>query len=111
MCNEVRDLQAAMIRLEADKVRLDHLREIMDVKLEEREKALVIQTRLDELHFTALNNTAKRLMDMQKDNIQAEVYRVQHAALEAKVEVVTRMVWVGCGAVMALQFLLHYFVK
>lgn len=111
MCREIQELQQTLIRLEADKVRIDHNREVIEIRLEEREKALVIQTRLNELHFEALNNVGKRLMEMQGLNVHAEVYRVQQAALEAKVEVVTRMVWVGAGAVMAFQFLLHYFVK
>ena len=111
MSHQIQELQAALIRVEADRVRIDHNREVIEVRMEEREKALVIQARLNEVHFESLNNVGKRLMEMQALNVHTEVYRVQHAALEQKVDVVTRMVWVGCGAVMALQFLLHYFVK
>ena len=111
MCHQIRELQEAMIRLEADRVRIDHNREVIDVRMEEREKALVIQARLNEVHFESLNNVGKRLMEMQALNVHTEVYRVQHAGLEQKLDVVTRMVWVGAGAIMALQFLLHYFVK
>jgi len=109
--DDIRQLQMAVIRLEEGRQRLDHLREVLDLRLAAAERALDLQATVYDEHLDRLNHAAERLDTMQAKCVQTDVYRVQHAAIEAKIDMIQRLVFIGVGVVAALQFALHYFTK
>jgi len=91
--------------------RFAHLEHIMDLRIQAADKALIVQATEYQRRLAELNHAAERLLTAQEKFVNADIYRVQHAALETKVDIVMRLVFVGVGAVAALQVLLHFIVK
>ena len=91
--------------------RFQHLREILELKIEAADRALVIQGTEYQRRLAELNHAADRLHALTEQFVKSEVYRVQHANLESKVDTISRLVFIGIGVIMAVQFLLHYLVR
>ena len=101
----------AVIRLEENRIRADHFREVLDLRLDAADKALSVQSQEYARRLLELNHAAERLAAMTERFVKADVYSVQHANLESKVDTISRLVFIGIGVIMAVQFLLHYLVK
>lgn len=67
---------------------IDHLREVMDLKFENSEKALRLQASEYERHLSNLNNEAKQLKEMQATYLPRELWNTEHKAI---VSIVTSM--------------------
>ena len=88
--------------------RFEHLREVLELRIASADRALALQSVEYQRRLDELNHAAERMAAMRATFVDVNVYRVQHAMLEQKVDTVTRLVFIGVGAVAALQLALHY---
>ena len=91
--------------------RFEQLRELVELKLASADRALALQSAEYQRRLLELNHAAERLQAMTEKFVKADVYSVQHANLENKVDTLSRLVFIGIGVIMAVQFLLHYLVR
>ncbi len=102
--------------------RLAHLREVMDLRIQAADKALVMQAAEYQRRLDELNHAAQRLTAMQERFVSSDVYRVEHralmdhmeradAALTKDVKALEKLVWGIAGTMGMLQLLAHFFFK
>lgn len=84
-------------------------------KITAAEKALAMQAKEYERRLADLNHEADQLKSMQGTYVQKSIYEIQRTALEEKLEGKinqnSRLLYIGIGIVMALEFVLRVFVK
>ena len=85
------------------------LREYFDVKFELQERALTLQAEEYRRRLSDLNNEAERLRVMQTTYLPREVYESNHSGVVNKIEALEKIVFVGLGIAITLQFVLHFF--
>lgn len=88
---------------------LNHLKELMEMKLESNERALELQAKEYERRLADLNGEADRLRNMQSTYLPRELCDSKYNLLRNKVESLEKLVYVGLGGVLVLQMLLHFF--
>ena len=91
-----------------DEQTVKHLREIVDIKFEENEKALKIQAQEYERRLEALNGEAERLRQMQTTYLPRELYSIEHKELVKKIDNLQMIVYVGMGILLTVQFVLRF---
>ena len=87
---------------------VNHLKEILDIKIENAEKALTLQATEYHRRLNDLNGEAKRLREMQASYVSREIYDVQHSELLKKVETNQKLIFIGMGIMLAIEFLLKF---
>lgn len=85
------------------------LKEYFENKLALNEHALQLQAREDDRRLDALNGEAERLRKMQETYIERSVYNIAHDFLMRRVEAIEKMVYVGLGIILTVQWIFHYF--
>ncbi len=102
--------------------RLDHLREVFELKLAAEDRALVLQAGEYQRRLDELNHAAQRLTVMQEKFVSSDVYRVEHralmdhmdrayAVLTKELKALEKLVWGIAGTMGMLQLLAHFFFK
>ena len=86
---------------------INHLKELLEVKLESAEKALTLQAKEYERRLADLNGEAARLMEMQSKYLPRETYEIQHRELQSKIETNQKLIFIGMGIVLAIEFILR----
>ena len=102
------DVRERLARLEEREANVAKLRELLDIKLAAQAMALELQAKETERRLGDLNHENARIKEAQSMSIERSVYLVQHESVVRDIALVTRMVWIGAGAVMALEVLLKY---
>lgn len=105
------------------------LREIIDLKFEkvdirfelneksialqktETEKALQIQVKELERRLENLNNEAARIKAMEVKYIQSDLFEAKYAAQAAKIENLSKLVYIGVGVVGILEVIIWLLLK
>lgn len=72
------------------------------------EKAVIKAETAADKRFDAVNEFRQTLTDQTNTFIPRAEYDAQHKALEDKVDVLTKLVYIGLGAVLALQIILQF---
>lgn len=85
----------------------EHLYEIIEL----RDKATQLQAVEYSRRLDALNHEAEQLKRMHSTYLPREIYDANHRGLESKIDNIQRLVYVGLGIVLGIQFLLKFFIK
>jgi len=88
-----------------------HLRELLQTKIDSQEKALTLQAKEYERRLADLNHEAQRLRTMQETYVPREVYEVHIKEINQKIDLVQKMVFVGFGVILAIEFYFKYLVS
>jgi hypothetical protein len=84
------------------------LREYIDVKFSSHDSALKISEKEYERRLDFLNGEAERLKHMQSTYLPREIYETKHDLTTTKIEALEKLVYVGLGIILALQFIIHF---
>ena len=82
----------------------------LEERLHATREATVLQAKEYERRLDALNGEAERLKHMQATYLPREVFDARQRELNLKIDVLTRLVYIGCGVVLAIQ-LIWKFIK
>jgi hypothetical protein len=89
--------------------------EVKITRLEERLVSAHDALRLQALEYSrrldALNGEAERLREMQETYLPRESYEYAHRELNAKIEALSRLVYIGLGIVMCFEIFMKFFIK
>jgi hypothetical protein len=72
------------------------------------EIALGLQAKEYERRLDGLNHETERIKNIQTTYMPKEVYEQKHALLEVKIENLQRLVYIGLGIILTVEFLLKY---
>jgi len=87
---------------------INHLKELMCLKIESNEKALELQAKEYERRLENLNHEAERLRSMASTYLPRELYEAKNKEIEIKIESLQKIVSIGIGVLLTLQFILHF---
>ena len=84
------------------------LKEYVESRLEAQALALKLQTHELDRRLDLLNGEAKRIEEIQRKCVDSRVYSVQHKTLEEKIETQGRLIAIGIGILLAVEFLMRF---
>jgi hypothetical protein len=80
----------------------------LEEQLKGAREALSLQAREYERRLQDLNGEAGRLQEMQQTYLEKNVYEIGHRYLTERLDSVTKLVYIGLGAVLAIELLLKF---
>ena len=90
---------------------LAHIREVFGLQTKLTERALELQAKEYERRMENLNNENGRILAAQSASVNLDVWRVEHKALEQRIEWLRNMVYMAGGGLMVIEFLIRYLGK
>jgi DNA repair exonuclease SbcCD ATPase subunit len=82
---------------------------VLEERLAWENEAKALQAREYERRLEALNGEAERLRSMQSTYLPREVYAVEYKSLADKVDSLSRLVFIGLGALLVLEIAIRFF--
>jgi hypothetical protein len=98
-------------RLVVQEERTERLREVLSVQLIQSREALALQAREYERRLHDLNGEADRLREMQGQFVKKDVYELGHREVTTRQEWLLKIVYLGLGALMMIEFALKYLLR
>lgn len=87
------------------------LRDYFDSQIKDVKSSIGVAYASMEKRLEGMNEFRDTLRDQASKFITREEYEAKHRQLDDKISTVQKIVWVGIGITLALQFLLRFFVK
>lgn len=92
-------------------IRINELDKRMNLQLQSQEKTTELASNELKARLHAMNEFREQLKEQNSTFITRESYELNMRVIEAKIETLQKMVYIGIGIVLVLEVLLKVFIK